>query len=242
MIALVVLLPLLSSDVGDLDRRATEAYRAREYATAAALWEDALEGAEGPGERARLLYNLGNGSYRRERYLEAVGWYTAALRVTPRDGAAWENLELARSKAELVPADRGDLASTLQRLLSSLTLAEAQWLLLAALLGWAVCLGGEALRGSRAWRRAALLGLLTVCVCAGPLAWHGLQGEGRPLMVQQAGGATGRSEPRPDAASLARLDPGETVRLQDELPGWVAVEADGRRVWVRESALFELSR
>jgi len=242
MIALLALLPLLVGDAVDLDRRAAEAYRAKEYATAAALWEEALAEAEGPGERARLLYNLGNGSYRRERYLEAVGWYTAALRVAPRDGAAWKNLELARSKAELDPADRGDLASTVQRLLSSLTLAEAQWLLLGALLGWAVCLGGEALRGGRAWRRAALLGLLVASACAGPLAWHGLQGQGRPLMIQQAAGATGRSEPRPDAASLARLDPGETVRWRDELPGWVAVEADGRRVWVRESALFELSR
>ena len=242
MIALLALLPLLSSDAGDLDRRAAEAYRGQEYATAAALWEDALAEAEGPGERARLLYNLGNGSYRRERYLEAVGWYTAALRVTPRDSAAWKNLELARSKAELDPADRGDLASTVRRLLSSLTLAEAQWLLLAALLGWAVCLGGEALRGGRTWRRAAFLGLFAVAACAGPLVWHGLQGEGPPLMVQQAGGASGRSEPRPDAASLVRLDAGETVLWRDELPGWVAVGAGGRRVWVRESALFELSR
>lgn len=242
MIALLALLPLWTADVADLDLRATEAYRAKEYATAAALWEDALSEAEGPGERARLLYNLGNGSYRRERYLEAVGWYTAALRHTPRDTATWKNLELARSKAELEPADRGDLASTFQRLVSALTLAEAQWLLLAGMIGWALCLAGEALRGGRTWRRVAWLGLLSACACAAPLIWHGLQGEGLPLMVQQAGGTQGRSEPRPDATSLTRLSPGEIVRWRDELPGWVAVEADGRRIWVRESALFELSR
>jgi tetratricopeptide (TPR) repeat protein len=242
VIAWLALLPLLAADAAELDRRATEAYRAKEYATAVALWEDALAEAQGPRERARLLYNLGNGAYRRGDPLVAVGWYTAALRLTPRDAAAWKNLELARSEAGLDPADRGDLAATAQRLLSALTRTEAEWLLLVALLGWAVCLGGEALRGGRPWRRAGWAGLLTVCVCAAPLAWHLMQPGGRPLMVVKEGGAQGRSEPRTDAASLTRLEAGAVVQRRDALPGWMCVEAGGKRVWIRERAVFELAR
>lgn len=240
MIALLTALPLLFA--GDLDERAAEAYRAQDYPTAAALWEQALAGAKWPGERARLLYNLGNGAYRREQYLEAVGWYTASLRLAPRDGDAWKNLELARSSAELEPADRGDLAATARRLVSSLTRAEAEWLLLLALLGWAACLAGEALRGGRTWRRLCWLGLLAVLVAGVPLGWHLWHAGERPLMVVQGGGTQGRSEPRSDATALRRLEPGAVVLWRDELPGWVGVRADGTDLWVRERAVFELER
>lgn len=240
MIALLAVLPLMLG--GDLDQRAAEAYRAKDYATAAALWEEALPEAEGPSERARLLYNLGNGAYRRERFLEAVGWYTAALRLTPRDADAWKNLELARSSAELEPADRGDLAATMTRLLSSLTRGEAEWLLFAALLGWAACLAGEALRGGRTWRRLCWLGLVGLLVVAAPLGWHLWHAGERPLMVVQKGGTQGRSEPRGDATALRRLEAGDVVLWRDELPGWVGVRTDRGDLWVRERTVFELER
>lgn len=249
MIALVATLVLLVPQEGadrepgapELDRRATAAYREQDYAAAEALWEDALERTAAPAERARLCYNLGNAAYRQGDALGAVAWYTASLQLRPRDGDAWKNLELARSQADLEPADRGDLAATTRRLLSSLTRSEAEWLLLVALLAWGVCLGGEALRGGRTWRRLAGLGLLGVLVAAAPLAWHLTRPE-EPLMVVQEGGAPGRSEPRADAATLTRLAAGEVVRRRDALPGWVGVRAEGEDLWVRAESVFDLER
>lgn len=226
-----------------LDRAATEAFRAGDHATASALWTDALAMRPPGAERARLLYNLGNAAYRRGALLEAVGWYTAALRLSPRDGDLWANLELARAEAELEPADRGDLAATFARLLSSLRRAEAEWLALLGLLPLAVALAGEAARGGRAWRRLIAAGAVCALLAAAPLGWHVVRAGGHPLLVVEPGGAQGRSEPRPDADRIARLEAGEVVQHRDVLPGWIkAADERGRELWFRESALFDLVR
>jgi len=242
MIALLTLLCLLQGPAS-LDAAATEAYRAKDYATASALWEDALASAAGRLERGRLLYNLGNAAFRDGETLRAVAWYTAALRLTPRDADLWANLELARNAAGLDPADRGDLADTTRRLLSAPSRGEAQWLLLAAQALWGVFLGGEALRGGLLWRRLAWIGLLGVLAASTPLVWQWADGGGRPVMVVKEGGTQGRSEPRADAKGLARVRAGEVVEWRDALSGWVKVEdEDGRELWVREGAVFELAR
>lgn len=224
-----------------LDREATAAYRAGDHATADQLWRDALALDPPPPERARLAHNLGNAAYRRGELLQAVGWYTAALRHAPRDPDTWANLELTRAEAGLDPADRGDLAATLERLISGLTPREAEWLLVAAISVLGFLLAMEALRGG-SWRIAAACGLAGVALCALPLVWHGT-GPDHPLLVVDADGAPGRSEPRGDAKSLERLAPGTVVEREDALPGWVRVSApQGSGLWVREGDLFDLVR
>jgi len=229
------------------DRLATEAYRAGDHVTAEALWREALSAAGtqevGDLERGRLLYNLGNALYRQGNLLVAVAWYTAALRLTPRDPDLWANLELARSEVDLEPADRGDLAATLNRLLESLTLPEAEWSAALALALLALALGGEALRGGLLWRRLATGALVVTLLASAPLLRH-LAIEGtRPLLVVQEGGTQGRSEPRSDSAPLARLEAGQRVQRLDALPGWVRVEGAGDRpLWVREASVFDLAR
>ncbi len=232
----------LPGDQAGLDQSATEAYRERDYRAAAALWENALTEAELPAERARLFYNLGNAAYRQERPLVAVGWYTAALGLTPRDRDLWTNLELARSEAGLEPQDRGDLAATTQRLLSSLTRAESEWLLWITLLLWGGCLAGEALRGGRTWRRLCWLGLALLPISWAPLGWHMAHDGEHTLLIVQEGGTQARSEPRSDATALVRLEAGESVVWRDQLPGWVGVRSGGKSLWIRESAAFDLGR
>ena len=55
------------------------------------------------------------------------------------------------------------------------------------------------------------------------------------------GGTQGRSEPRADAKALTRLEPGTVVEWRDALPGWIGVRAEGRDLWVREGAIFDLT-
>jgi len=217
---------------------AVAAYRAGDTTTARELWRAALAGTGGR-ERARIAYNLGNTAYRAGAPFDAVGWYTLSLREFPRDADAWANLEYVRAEIELEPADRGDLASTARRLVSILTRAEAQWLFLIVLALWAVTLVGEALRG-RPWRGAVAAGAACLALASLPLLWHATRPE-HPLLVVEKGGAAGRSEPRPDAKTLARLAAGAQVQWRDAVPGWVGVEdGEGQRLWLRETSVFDL--
>lgn len=225
------------------DERACASYRAGEHGSAITLWELALGEAEGRLERARLLYNLGNASYRSHRPLEAVGWYTAALRLSTRDPDLWANLELARADAGLQPADRGNLPDTVRRVLSAFTRAESEWLVLLATGLLAACLAGEALRGGLVWRRLSLWAVLGVVLSAAPLQWNRARASEHPLLVIDPGAAAGRSEPSLDAKRLRDLDPGSEVELLDRLPGWAKVATDdGQELWVRDSVVFDLVR
>jgi tetratricopeptide (TPR) repeat protein len=194
-------------------------------------------------ERARILYNLGNVAYRKKALLEAVGWYSAALRLSPRDPDLWWNLEHARSEAKLEPADRGDLSATLRRLVSSLTLSESEWLVLGALALWAAVLGAEAARGGRTWRRAALAGALVVVASLAPWIYNVSRAAEHPLLAIQDGKLQVKSEPRADAPAIAEVAAGEEVERLDALPEWTKVElASGVQGWAQKSALFALDR
>lgn len=228
------------------DQAAVAAYRADDLESARTLWLDALQaGADElpDAERARLCYNLGNVAGRREQQLEAVAWYTAALRLRPRDDDTWANLELARLEAGLEAADRGDLAATVERLLASLTDSESAWLALFGLVPLALALGYEALRGGRLGRWLALGALVLALSCALPWLRHRIESQREPVMVLAPDRVQVRSEPRSDAQRIEELSAGQVVARLDQLPGWVEVELDGRRRgWLRDSAVFDLGR
>jgi hypothetical protein len=227
------------------DRAAIEAYRRGDLDSARTLWQSLLEQpARVPAaERARILYDLGNVASREKHVLESVGWYTAALRLSPRDADTWWNLEHARSDAKLEPADRGDLTATLERLVSSLTLAESEWLVLGALAAWAVALALEALRGGRIWRRVSLALGLVVLASLAPWFFNLSRASRRPLLAIQEGKLEIRSEPRADAPAIAEVAAGDEVEALDDLPEWRKVElASGLQGWTRKSSVFALDR
>lgn len=224
-----------------VDQDAVRAYREGDYATATSLWKQALEEVELPGERARIAYDLGNAAFREGRKLDAVGWYTASLRLVPRDADAWSNLELARTEAGLDPADRGDLVSTIARLLGSMTPAEAEWVVLGALALLLLCLSCEALRGGVLWRRASIAAAVVVALSLGPWLWSLERASRQPVMIVASDGAAARSEPRGDAKQIERIAVGAEVERLDRLPGWIKVRTgEGNEVWVRERAVFDL--
>ncbi len=230
----------------DSDALATEAYRSGDLSTARVLWEEELEQrgtSADDNQRARLCYNLGTLALRENRPMDAVAWYTSSLRLRPRDEDTWSNLELARLNAGLEAADRGDLKATVDRLLTSWTVAESSWL---ALMGWlplALAMAFEALRGGRAGRWLMAGGLLVGLLTAAPWLWHRCEANSDPVMVVASESARARSEPRSDAPKVLELNAGEVLTRSDQTPGWVEVEAeDGTRGWLREEDAFALNR
>jgi len=233
------------------DRAAVEAFRRGDFEAAQNLWTAALERGEGagrplpPAERGRLLYDVGNAAFRRGNVLEAVGWYTASLRERPRDADTWKNLEHARATAKLDPADRGDLAATGWRLVSSLTSAESEWLALLGAFAWCALLVAEALRGGRLLRRLAFLGLLLNLATLAPWLYHRTHDGLDTVLVIEASehGADVRSEPRPDAVAVGNAAAGSEVERLDELPGWTKIALPGDASgWIESRAAFPLRR
>ncbi|MBK7874543.1 MAG: BatD family protein [Planctomycetes bacterium] len=223
---------------------AVDAYRAGDLETARTHWTALLPGSEG-AEKARVLYDLGNVAFRAKKPLEAVGWYTAALELAPRDEDLWANLEHARREAGLEPADRGDLVATLRRAMTSFTRGESELLAAGAALLWAALLVLEALRGGRLGRRLAFVGGAFVLLAFAPFLTH-LATEARDPMLVVAPKERPlalKSEPRADAAVVAQAPSGAVVERYDALPGWTAVElVDGTRGWAAASDVFALRR
>lgn len=230
----------------DPDALASAAYRAGDLSTARILWSELLQETRetsDDNQRARLCYNLGNVALREDRPMQAVGWYSASLRLRPRDGDTWSNLELARQSAGLDAADRGDLKATLDRLLTSWTVAESSWLALFASLPLLLAMGFEALRGGRAARWLIAGALCLAALGSAPWLWHQAQSGANSVMVVARESARARSEPRSDAPRVLDLEPGEVLTRSDTSPGWTELEAPGgSRGWLRNEDVFALNR
>lgn len=247
LLALIGLLTLAApaADQEGSFGRAVDAYRRGDYEAAESYWratlEEPLTTPLTTKERARVLYDLGNAAWRRGEALEAVGWYTACIRIDPRNRDAWYNLNRARSESGLEPADRGDLPATLRRLVRSLTAAESAWLVLAAALLLALPLVGEALRGGRAWKGLSLAAALLLLVSLVPWSRRLFDDPGDPYLVIAQPAIVLRAEPREDLPAIGALDAGEEVQRIDELADWLRIErADGEQGWVPRDTLLAL--
>ena len=245
-IVVALLAPSAHADVPIVsDAAAVEAYRKGDLATARSEWLALLQGPDAPraAERARILYDLGNVAFREGKTLEAVGWYTSSRYLRPRDADTWTNLEHARTAAKLEPADRGDLAATLLRLVSSFTPAESEWIAVGGLFLAAVALIGEALRGGRTWRWIAVSGALAALLASGPWAWQLSIRDSDPLLVVEENKALVRSEPGAAAAVVGESSVGSQVERVDELPDWTKIRLDGGlEGWVEKKSVFALRR
>lgn len=219
-----------------------QAYREGDASTAANVWRRLYRtGADGL-DPAALAFDLGNAAYRLNRPLEAALWFEASVRHAPRDADAWANLELAREKAGLPPADRGDLQDTLARLLHTLTLAESEWALVLLSAALALAWAGRLWWGGALLRRATwALAALTLVALAPWIA--NLRRAAEPTWaVVERGGAELASEPRDGAPRIGRVEPGQRVERVDALPGWVRVRAGASLSgWLDEDAVRDFA-
>ena len=218
------------------------AYRSGDYASAKAHWAGALEQTTGSARRGELLHNLGNAAFREGNFLEAVARYTSAVEHAPRQSDTWANLELARSRAGLEAADRGDLAATVERLYSILRLPELELLSFGVLALLGLCLLGEALRGGRLTRCLAVIFLGLGLGLAALHTWRAVHTPAQRAMVTASGGAALRSEPNLDLPVILRVDGGGIIELVDSLPGWLRVRADGTLGWIEDMQTLEIGQ
>jgi tetratricopeptide (TPR) repeat protein len=228
-----------------LYQSALASYRALEYGPAHERLLQALElsAERSDAQRALVCKALGNVAFRQEHPLEAAAWFSAAIELVPRDGEAWSNLELARSKAGLSPADRGDLMATLQRVLHALSLAEAEWLALLVALGLGLGVVLRALVFGRAATR--WLGVAAVLGAFALLPWLVRLCEARydPVFVVSSSGGTLLSEPRAAATKLDLLPAGSRALRQESVAGWTRVRTEeGKQGWVSDESVFALRR
>lgn len=228
------------------------AYRAGDHGEARRIWSDLLASdpptlPPGHGQPldfdvSRLLYNLGNASLRCGQPLEALGAYSAALRLRPRDPDVLANLVRARAAAGLPEAPAPRLAQQLTDRLSWSTPAERRWLALFGLMPVAVALLFEALAGGRQARRALVLCLLLAIGAAAPLGYELLGPTPPQALVVVPGGAPLFSEPRLDARQVGLAPAGEALRELDRLPGWRRIEdSSGLAAWTPADGLFRLA-
>jgi len=222
--------------------RGVDAYRHGDYAGAREHWRAALDEELSQRDRAQVYFDLGNACWRLEKRLEAIACYHAAVRLDPRRADARENLEFARAKAGLAPADTGDLGATVERALTGLRPGERRTLVFAALLLWALLLTAELAFGGAALRGGLVLASVGLALACLPWGYGLLRPErDAPMLVIDSGNVSLRSEPMEAREPIGELSALEEVEKLDELPGWVRVErADGSKGWVRAAALFAL--
>jgi tetratricopeptide (TPR) repeat protein len=222
--------------------RGVESYRRGDYAGARAAWRETLAEPLDELGRARVLFDLGNAHWRTGEALPAIACYSAAVRLDPRHAEAWQNLELARAKANLPPADAGDLGATLRRLLASLRPDERRALLFGALVLWSLVLVFEVRFGGAALRGSLIAASVALFLAAAPWAYGCLADE-RPatLWAVASGGVPLRAEPLEERSPVGELAVLEEVVRIDALPGWVRIERkDGLRGWARADTLFSV--
>jgi len=215
-------------------------FRAGEISGAMELWIAALEAGEGSAdERARLAYNLGVATQAKDDPLAAASWYEVALRLRPRMGDARHNRELARADAGLGPAHGDGMTAAGARFASMFSRPEAEWLALGGALLFALAGLLEAFRG-RSMRKAVWISLALQPVFFGPMLWHVARGAESMHMVIEPGATSLYSLPDFGGKKVGVLEPGDTVVVTDDLPGWSKVQVQSEGRWVQSEKLMRL--
>lgn len=227
----VLCLPALGASIKE---KADSAYRARNYAEAARLYESALK----QGVSAPTYYNLGNAYYRLKDYPRAILNYRRALRYEPSMADARHNLTLCESKlpARFEQAPQSPLSSFVSKVCGSRSVdgwafigMGALVVLLSLVLLW--------LFGSRLWLRKAafIVALLSFAVATAAYVFAYRQYESFLHLRQAVLMEPVTLHNGPDPASPVRMElhAGTSVVVRATLGARVRVELpDGTAGWI----------
>ncbi|WP_372796399.1 tetratricopeptide repeat protein [Pontiella sp.] len=229
-------LPLCAPAQDALFERAQAAYDDGRYAEAAHLYEQMISNGVA---NAEVHYNFANACFKNSELPNAVQYYRLAAYELPRDPDIAANLYFALNAAGAVePAP-----SFVERFLS--TLSKSEWilagtggyLLLAVLLILLLFMKNQ--------RRplARLLALPILMLALAGLGWRYWRGfETHPEWVVIRTEATALFGPVEGSTAHFKLPPGALVRQRgSDSKGWIEVEYDGKRGWLKQDYIRPVS-
>jgi tetratricopeptide (TPR) repeat protein len=210
-------------------KQAEQAFLARDYATAEKWYAAAINAG---ADSADLEYDFGTAAAQGGDMGQAVLHLERALKRSPWDADARENLSRIREKRvdKVVGQDLGD--NPLQRLLHGLPAAGLSW-------GFAILwVLAFVLLAFRRARGLAIAGALIALGCGG-LAWAAERADAIPFGVVTAKVAEVRAGPDPKLPTSFEIHEGLKVVLEDREDGYVRVRlANGLEGWI-EAPLVE---
>ncbi len=171
-----------------------------------------------------ILYNRGCARYQKNDFAGALGDFSEALLLRPRDRAAADNLLLARSALKLPKED-----TPYHRIPAVSFFRPDQWVLLAAALWFALCLS----LGWTRWRkiRITLAAAALLAMLGATIVQYALYAPERgmaqvPLRVL--------SLPAETAGRLiTELPPGTAIFILEQRDGWMHIQTGILTGWVR---------
>ncbi len=226
-----LLLPLMafaSTDLNAQEPEARRAYRAGEYQQADEAFERAYRNTQNRlymRARGNCLYRLGD--------LARARWaYETARIAMPRDPELLANLQLVRTRLELLDGE-GGLTGELRRLMDRYTLSERTAVCMVCMLLAAGCLIFGFYR--LGWRWLGITCLSAGLLLALDVLWLT---PGRPIQGVVLRNVPVTAEPRTDMEAVAVIRPGAIVDLLGGRGGeYLRVDASGRSGYVAADAV-----
>lgn len=208
--------------------RAGQAYDAGRLDEAVALYEELVQRGYCPVE---LFFNLGNAYFRLGRMGLAALNYRRAWVLAPRDPDVAANLRFTLDTAGALSPSPPMAMRLLQR--ASLSewagvLVAAYWIGAASLALWLLAVPNRAL-----WIRIFLFALGVMAMAGtGTGVWLSYWRHPEVVIVQS--GQRALFAPLENATPHFEVPEGSILRLAQRTPGWLEVDAGGRKGWVRE--------
>ena len=252
---LLIILPLLTSllAVQPLNAQNTSAaqptfeqanqlYAAGEYAQAADLYEQCLQGTDRKS-RAAVYYNLGNARFKQGELAQSILAYERCLRLQPRHKDAKYNLEIARSRITDNLTDNTSFffSAWMQSLRDTLTEQVWTWmsvilfiLFLAGILLFALS-GNVALRKT-AFHTAWVALLISIIACCNAGSLHRRDTNRAEAIITQ-GVLNAKASPDRSGTELFTLHEGTKVTVTESLGEWCNIRVGNNEGWVEAAHL-----
>jgi tetratricopeptide (TPR) repeat protein len=225
---LLSLVAFASTDLSAQEPEARRAYRAGEYQQA----DEAFERAYSNTQNRLYMRARGNCLYRLGDLARARWAYETARIAMPRDPELLANLQLVRTRLELLDG-KGGLTGELRRLMDRYTLSERTAVCMVCMLLAAGCLifGFHRL----GWRWLGIACLSAGLLLALDILWLT---PGRPIQGVVLRNVPVTAEPRTDMEAVALIRPGAIVDLLGGRGGeYLRVDASGRSGYVAADAI-----